>query len=271
MLKPFFLVLARDEKNVSQKINELEAMNVPFLIVCGKKLSHPSVVYRPPRGKYDALNFGISKIPHNYETIILNDVDTKIANFKAGLDRFEKGNLDLMFAGVEVKAGPQKIFYPLLDFIRRKIPITASGELMIIKKSTLLKLLPIKPCKAEDSYLLFKTMELGQKVAFCDECYVETERTNTPNKEVDYKRRTVCGIYQALEYAKPSLSIRVFYTFLPMVTPFLLVFGDKGYYWMRGINLGFKDYLHGDRAGSWKPINSQCEQMTSFEDSTSKS
>lgn len=258
-MKPIFLVMARDESNVLKKISELEGLKIPFLIVCGKKIDHPSIIYRKPRGKFDALNFGISQVPNKFDTIIFNDVDTKIVNFKIALDRFEQENLDLLFAGVDVKEGPQKIFYPILDFIRRKIPITASGELMVIKKSSLLQMLPIKPCKAEDSYLLFKALELGQKIAFCDECYVETERTKTAKKEEDYKRRTVCGIYQALDYAKPSFSIRLFYAFLPMFTPFLLVLGDKGYYWMRGINLGFKDYLHGDRAGSWKPINSEMD------------
>ena len=53
MMKPFFLVLARDKKYVDEKIEELKNLGVPYLIVCGEKLNHLNVIYRRPMGKYD--------------------------------------------------------------------------------------------------------------------------------------------------------------------------------------------------------------------------
>lgn len=158
---------------------------------------------------------------------------------------------DLVFASVRVKGGPQTLFYPILDFIRRRILIAASGELMLIKRPLMEAVLPIKQCKAEDSYILFKALELKQRVTFCEGCYVKTERTKTAAKEEDYKRKTVCGLYQANALAKPPILIRLFYLLLPFVTPFLLVLGKKGYYWMKGILLGLSDYLHNDKSGTW--------------------
>jgi hypothetical protein len=111
----------------------------------------------------------------------------------------------------------------------------------------------MKPCKAEDSYILFKVMELKGRVVFCEDCYTETERTRSIEKEEDYKRRTVCGIYQALAYAKPSSFVRIFYVLLPFASPILLFLGKKGYFWMKGILLGLTDYLRGDRSGIWQP------------------
>jgi hypothetical protein len=134
------------------------------------------------------------------------------------------------------------------------IPITASGELMLMRREVLSKILPIKPCKAEDSYLLFKVLEFGYKTIFCQKSYVLTERTKKAEDETNYKRSTTTGLYQALSYTKPPVVVKLFYTILPLMSPLLLVLGRKGYYWMNGILLGFIDYLRGDRNGYWKAI-----------------
>ena len=251
MLNLFFLVLARDEKYVNEKIEEMKSLKLPYLVVCGKKLNHPNVLYRKPKGKYDAINFGAKFVPQHVDVVILNDVDTKIGNFRAALHHFDSEEVALVFARVSVK-GPQKLFYLFLDFIRRRIPIAASGELMFIRHSVLKEFLPIRPCKAEDSYLLFKVLEFKYKAVFCEECYTETERTKTAQGEELYKRRTVGGIYQALSYTQPPHRIKLFYFLLPIASPLLLVLGKKGFYWMKGILLGLMDYLRGDRTGVWK-------------------
>ena len=252
-MRLFFLVLARDEKHVDEKIQELKGLGVPYLIVCGKNINHPNVLYRKPEGKYDAINFGARFVPDYVDVVALNDVDTKINNFQAALQHFRRKEVALVFAGVSVKEGPQRLFYVILDLMRRRLPIAASGELMLIRHNALREILPIRPCKAEDSYMLFRVLELKYKAVFCEECYVETERTKTSEKEEIYKRKTVTGIYQALSYTKPSFLIRLFYFLLPFMSPLLLVLGRRGRYWMRGILLGFIDYLRGDRSGIWQP------------------
>jgi len=252
-MKLFFLVSARDEKYVDEKIEELNCFGVSYLIVCGKHISRPNVVYREPRGKYDAINFGSRFIPEDFDVVALNDVDTKIRNIETALRCFDSKDVALVFARVSVKGGPQRSFYTILDFIRRRVPITASGELMLIRRKMLKAILPIKPCKAEDSYILFKTLEFKRKVVFCEGCCAETERTKNVEKEEAYKRKTVCGIYQALEHTKPSNLIRLFYVLLPIISPFLFVFGRKGYFWAKGILLGLIDYLRGDQSGFWLP------------------
>jgi cellulose synthase/poly-beta-1,6-N-acetylglucosamine synthase-like glycosyltransferase len=248
----FFLVLAIDERYVEEKIRELTNFGFPYLIVCGKPLNHPNVLYREVRGKYDAINFGVRFVPKSADVVVLNDVDTKIHNLQDALNCFDKNEYALVYARVTVKRGPQTLFYMILDFIRRKIQVAASGELMLIKHAVLKEVLPIKPCKAEDSFILFKVLELKYKAAFCEECYVETERTKTPDKEVNYKRRTVAGLYQALSYTKPPPIIRVFFYTLPFASPLLLVLGKRGYFWMKGILLGLSDHLRGDKTGSWQ-------------------
>jgi hypothetical protein len=249
----FFLALARDERHVDEKIEELKGLGVPYLIVCGKRLNHPNVVYREPRGKFDAINFGARFVPENADVVVLNDVDTKIHNFQVALQHFKREEIALVFARVCVKEGPQRLFYVILDFLRRRIPIAASGELMVIRRNVLREILPIRPCKAEDSYILFKVLELKHEAVFCEECYVETERTKTAEKEEVYKRKTVAGLYQALAYTQPPYVIKLFYFLLPFACPLLLVLGKKGYFWMKGILLGLIDYLRGDRTGVWQP------------------
>jgi len=250
--KVFFLVLAKDKRYVKEKIQELEELGFPFLIVCGERVEHPNVIYRQPKGKYDAINFGLRLIPESAAITVLNDVDTKIHEFKTALDCLERKEADLIFARVVVKEGPQVLFYRFLDAIRKWVPIAASGELMLIRHDLLKEIKSIEKCKAEDSYILFKVLERGYKVRFCEETYVETERTKTVEKEETYKRRTVSGLYQALSYTNPPLRIKIFYMLLPFTSIMLLFLGKKGYHWIRGILSGFLDYVRGDRDGSWK-------------------
>ncbi len=250
-MKIFFLVLARDKKHVKQKIEELKGLGVTFVVVCGKKMNLPNVVYRAPKGKYDAINFGFGLIPFDTDVVVINDVDTRIKNFDAVISRFYSKSVDLAFAKISVK-GPQHSFYAYLDAIRRFALIAASGELMLLRYDLLKKILPLKPCKAEDSYILFKALELKRHCIFCSECSVETERTKTAEKEELYKRKTVSGIYQALSYSEPPYYIKGFYTFLPFLSSLLLLSGKKGYFWNKGIIAGYTDYLRGDRSGTWK-------------------
>jgi cellulose synthase/poly-beta-1,6-N-acetylglucosamine synthase-like glycosyltransferase len=251
-MKLFFLVLARDEEHVDKKVKELNGLGVPYLIVCGEQINHPNVVYRKPRGKYDAINFGARLVPKDVDVVVLNDVDTKIYGLESALKCFSRKKVALVFSKVVVRGGPQTLFYLFLDPIRSRIPITASGEFMLIRHDVFREVLPLKPCKAEDSYISFKVLELGYRVIFCKGSYAETDRTKTIEKEEMYKRKTVAGLYQALSYTKPPKSIKLFYVLLPLISPLLLVSGKKGYYWMRGILLGFTDYLRGDRVGLWQ-------------------
>ena len=247
------MVFARDRKYVVEKTKELEGFNVPYMIVCGERINHPKVIYRAPRGKYDAVNFAEKLIPEDVDIVTFNDVDARLCGFQAMLSRFEDRRVAIVFASELVREGPQYLFFKIFNPIRRRIPLAATGELMMIRRNVLRKILPLKPCKAEDTYILFKVLEYGYKTVFCEDCYAETERTKTAEKEEIYKRKTITGIYQALFYAKPSLLIRLFYFMLPFMSPLLLVLGRRGYYWMRGILLGFTDYLRGDRSGIWQP------------------
>ena len=250
----FFVVLARDCEHVTEKVRELESLGFSYLIVCGENLDLPHVLYRTPKGKYDAMNFGAQNLPKDVRTIAFNDVDTKIHNIEAAVREFRTTGASLLFVKLRVKEGPQVFLNELLDTLKRKIPVAASGELMFIKRSVLNKILPLKPCKAEDTYILFKVLEHGYKVVFCEECYTETERTKITQKEEIYKRINMTGIYQALSYTKPPLLIRLFYFLLPSISPLFLILGRKGYYLMRGILLGFLDFMRGDRRGYWEPI-----------------
>lgn len=249
----FFVVLARDSKHVTEKIRELENLGVSYLIVCGENLNLQHVVHRTPKGKYDAINFAAQNLPKNAKVIAFNDVDTKIHNIEAALREFRQTRASLLFAKLRVKEGPQVFLNTLLDSLKRTILVTASGELMLIRRDVLDKILPLKPCKAEDTYILFKVLEHGGKAVFCEECYVETERTKSAHKEEEYKRKTVSGIYQALSYTKPPLRIKLCYILLPFMSPLLLILGRKGYYSMRGILLGFLGFIRGDREGYWRP------------------
>lgn len=250
-MRVFFLVLARDKSDVRKKAEELDRLGVPYLIVCGEKVDHPNCVHRKPLGKYDAVNFASSFVPEDVQIVGLNDVDTEIHNLEAALQLFRRSDVSLVFVRVDVESGPQVSFYSILDALRSRVPIAASGELMLIRREVLERILPLEPCKAEDSYILFKALEYGFKTAFCKECYVTTKRTKNAKQEEDYKRRTVGGIYQALSKTKPPGMIRLFYIFLPLMSPLLMVLGEKGYHWAKGILLGYIDYMRGDKTASW--------------------
>ena len=249
----FFVVLARDDSLINDKIRELEKLGFPYVIVCGEPVEMPNVVYRSPIGKYDAINFGLGFVPEDTEVVVFNDVDTKIRCFDCALRILEGKQASLVFAKVGVKQGPQISFYALADTLRRWVPIFASGELMLLRYDLLRRLLPLKKCKSEDSYISFKVLEYGERVAFCEDCYVETVRTASSKEEEGYKRRTTGGIYQALSMTKPPALVRLFYMLLPFFSPLLLLAGKKGYYWSRGIILGYIDHARGDRTGAWKP------------------
>lgn len=238
---------------MERKVRELDGLGFPYIIVCGERMDHPNVVYREPKGKYDAINFALKYVPEDVEIVGLNDVDTEIHNIEAALRLLNHEKISLVFVRVDVKDGPQVLFYSILDALRRRIPIAASGELMLIRRGVFLKVLPLRGCKAEDSYILFKVVEHGFKAAFCEECHVVTKRTLNANEEEDYKRRTVGGIYQALSMTKPPAVVKLFYTVLPFLSPLLLILGGKGYYWAKGIILGFVDYMRGDQAATWQP------------------
>jgi hypothetical protein len=219
--------------------------------VCGKKLNRSDAIFREANGKYDAINFGSGFIPEDVDVVALNDVDTKVHNVWASLKYFDFEDVDLVFAKVSTE-GPTKSFNVLLDLIRKKLLVTANGELMLVRRKTLMTILPIKPCKAEDSYVLYKILELKRRAVFCEKSVAVTERTKRAEMEENYRRKTVCGIYQALGFTKPPLRIRMFYTLLPFSSPLLLIFGRKGYFWTKGILLGINDYLRGDRSGTWQ-------------------
>lgn len=252
-MRLFLVVLARDKRHIGEKIDELKNLDVPYIIVCGEPTRTSGVVYRTPRGKYDAINFAAELIPEDADIVAFNDVDTRITcNFRDMLRHFKDKKVAIVFASERVKEGPQVLFLRMLNPIRKRIPLASSGELMMVRRDILPALLPLKPCKAEDTYMMFKALELGYKAVFCEECHAETVRTKRIEKETPYRRKTVAGIYQALSYAKPPWLVRIFYMFLPFASVLFLVLGRKGYYWTKGILLGFLDYARGDRSGSWK-------------------
>jgi UTP-glucose-1-phosphate uridylyltransferase len=76
MVKLFFTVLARDKKHVDAKIREMENLGILYKTICGERLNHPNVVYRAPKGKYDAINFSISACYAIYEALEETPPDT---------------------------------------------------------------------------------------------------------------------------------------------------------------------------------------------------
>jgi hypothetical protein len=251
VLNIFFLIPARNSLHVHEKIEEVKSLGFQYAVVCGEKMDLPNVIYQPPNGKYAAINFGVNLVPKDTDIVVLNDVDNKIHNLNFALNHFQDKKVALVFTTEKVREGPQRLFLKILNTIRKRIPI-ATGGLMLIRSSELNRITPLRPCKAEDTYILFKVIENMQKTVFCGDCYAETDRTKWPEQEEDYKRRTVTGIYQALSFTKPILSVRLFYYALPIFSPLLLFFGKNGYYWVRGILLGISDYIQGDRTGIWK-------------------
>jgi hypothetical protein len=88
--------------------------------------------------------------------------------------------------------------------------------------------------------MLFKALELGYCAHFCTKAYVTTDRTTNAKEEEVYKARTTLGIYQALKHTRPPPWIRVFYKLLPTVAPLLVLAGEDGKAWMRGIRKAIK-------------------------------
>lgn len=242
---------ARSAKGVEDKIRELEELGYPFVIVCGEKLGLPNVVYRKNAGKYDAINYGARFLSDETKIVCLNDVDTKIHNFEKALEMIRDNGAPLVFCKLKLKGGSQVYFYSMMDRIRRRLQITSSGELMLIRRKVFEAILPIPPCKTEDNYILFKVLELGYRSAFCEDAWVETERTKSLEKEEDYKTRTVTGVYQALSQARPKPLIRAFYVLLPFISPLLLLQGKRGLSWLRGIIRGVSGFLKGDKEGKF--------------------
>jgi cellulose synthase/poly-beta-1,6-N-acetylglucosamine synthase-like glycosyltransferase len=242
--KPFFIVSARNQQNVEKKIIELENMQVPYIVVCGERVNYPNVVYRKAKGKWDAINFGSQFVPRDADVIVLNDVDTRIHNFEHALSHLNN-DADIVYCKVNVPKGPQVKFYKIADPIRKRFHIFASGELMLIRRDVFERTLPIPPCIAEDSYMLFKALELGYHAYFCTKAYVTTERTTNAEEEEAYKARTTIGIYQALKYTRPPPWIRTFYKLLPLTAPLLVLAGKDGIVSMKGIGKALGMILKG--------------------------
>jgi cellulose synthase/poly-beta-1,6-N-acetylglucosamine synthase-like glycosyltransferase len=247
----FFIVPARTAEGVNDKIRELKELGYSFIIVCGEKLDLPNVVYRKNTGKYDAINYGARFLRDETKIVCLNDVDTKIHNFEKALEKIRDNVASLVFCKLKLKGGSQVYFYSMMDRIRRRLQITSSGELMLIRRKVFEAILPLPPCKTEDNYILFKVLELGYQSVFCEDCWVETERTDSLEKEEAYKVRTVTGVYQALSQTRPKPSIRAFYLLLPFVAPLLLLQGKRGLSWLKGIIRGTAAFLKGDREGKF--------------------
>lgn len=252
-LKYFFIVLARDKKYVAEKIAELEKLKVPYIIICGEKLNHPKVIYRPPKGKYDAINYSINFIPSDIDIVVFNDVDTKIISYEHMFEYFKDPQVAIVHALECVPKGPQASFFRIFNIIRAKIPLAGTGELLMIRKYVLKKILPIPPTKAEDTYLIFKSMELGFKVICSSKAKIITYRTNTFKEEEEYKKRTVTGILQTLNYTRPPIYIRLIYIFLPFLIPALmLILGTAGFYISKGIIEAYINYyVFKDKEGYW--------------------
>lgn len=250
----FFVVFARSREGVAEKVFELRKLGVHFIVICGEKMNFPEVVYREKKGKFEAINYAARFIDESIKIICLNDVDSKIYNLDKAFKKMVDSQAGLIFCKIKVNSGPQVQFYPLMDKIRRIVPVASSGDLMLIRKKVFDQVLPVPSCKTEDNYISFKVAELGYKVLFCEECWVETKKTHNLSEEMEYKTRTVTGIYQALSLTKTTPLIRVFYLCLPIFTPLLLLQGKRGAVWTKGIIQGFTNFLRGDREGIFDKI-----------------
>jgi hypothetical protein len=234
---------------VESKMGELESYGLPYLVVCGEQTRFKDVVFRKPIGKWDAMNYGLGLVPDDIDIVAVNDVDTTIHQLGLALGLASK--FDLVYSAVKPDDGPQRSFYAFADPLRERFNLFASGELMIIRKQALGRLLPIPPCLAEDSYLLFKAMELGLSVRFCRDTYVTTSRTANAAEEIAYKERTTLGILQALDYAKPSASVRLFYRALPLLAVMLMPMGGNGQAWAAGITRAIRLHAAGSNRVSF--------------------
>lgn len=228
---------------VESKIREIESYGFPYLVVCGEEMAIDGVEFRRPIGKWDAINYGYRSVPDDTDVVAINDVDTTIHEMDSALSLTSR--FDLVYCAVNPGTGPQTSFYTFADPLRARLNLFASGELMMIRKRTLDKLIPIPACMAEDSYLLFKALELNFSVRFCREAYVTTLRTTTAAEEAAYKERTTLGILQALDYSRPSFAIRLFYLALPLFALPLMLMGENGHAWASGILSAVKLHTEG--------------------------
>lgn len=228
---------------VDEKVRGLNAYGFQYVVVCGERLEMPGVIYREAIGKWDAINFGYQFVPQDTDVVAINDVDTTIHQLDFALALASK--FDLVYCAVKPDEGPQRSFYAFADPLRERLNLFASGELMLIRKRTLDGLMPIPPCMAEDSYLLFRAMEINHTVKFCRDTYITTSRTTNAAEEIAYKERTTLGILQALDYAKPSLAIRLFYRALPLFAIPLMLMGENGRAWAIGIERAVRLHMEG--------------------------
>lgn len=245
------IVPARDSRFVRQKVTELSQYGLDYIVICGDYLEMPNVFFREARGKWDAINFSWGLIDHSKEIIVFNDVDTSIRGLNHALQRLQHEEVSMVFGTETVTKGPQRSWFALMNRLRSIIPVASSGELMVIRKSALESVLPIPPCLAEDTYVLFKLLEKGKRIAFEPRCSCSTVRTVTHEEEAQYKRRTVLGIYQALTYSKPPPLVRFLYALLPFISILLLVNGRDGFSWVKGIIHGFAAILINDESSKW--------------------
>lgn len=250
----FVIIVSRDASGVSEKLRTFEKLGLDHIVICGEMMNIPRVYFRAPRGKFDAINYGFSKVPHNKTFVILNDADSMVLSPEKAFEHFADPKVGMVHGTIQVAGGPQVLFYRILYRVIDHIgPVAANGEYTVVRREILNRILPLPPCKAEDSLLMFKVLEAGYQVVYDRRVKVLTKRTTAPEKEEDYKRINVAGIYQALSYSSPPPVIRAFYFLLPIFAPLLLIAGQSGRFWLKGIIEGLADFLKGDRSGSWQP------------------
>jgi hypothetical protein len=230
---------------VESKIRELESYGFPYIVVCGEDMGTDGVIFRRAVGKWDAINYGCRYVPRGVDIVVINDVDTAIHKLDGALALASK--FDVVYCAVDPRGGPQASFYSFADPLRERLNLFASGELMVIRKRALDELIPIPPCMAEDSYLLFKAMELNYRVRFCRSTHVTTSRTTNADEEVVYKERTTLGILQALDHSRPPVAIRLFYRSLPLLAIPLTLLGENGRAWSEGIMRAVKLHVEGSK------------------------
>lgn len=242
-MNPFLVILSRNGRGIKRKIDELEKLGYPYKIICGEKISHPGVVYREARGKWDAINYSEKFIPSESDTVVINDADTKIVNFEKVLSKINDN--DLVYSGIEIPPSTQFGLRKFEDLLRNLINFAPNGDLMIFRRKLFNRILPLPPCVAEDSYMLFKAMELGSDIDFFYEDCIKTTKTSNLSQEKKYKERTTLGIYQALGYTHPPPHIKSFYMLLPLFASLLSIFGKKGRTFAKGIFEGYLSYRLG--------------------------
>jgi len=72
--------------------------------------NHPKVIYRSPRGKYDAINYGVKFMPGDVDVVFFNDVDTIIVSFEPLLEYFRDDKVAMVYTLEYVSYSPQHFF-----------------------------------------------------------------------------------------------------------------------------------------------------------------